>query len=362
MTQFVARARVALADPQAVIVALCEHMAEHGGEMEERDGGHVLRLGGASVRFTQGDGATVIEAVTASLEDLYYARMTVASHILEFAVGPAPAIEWTGDGGDLQRPPNFRILRVAGTRDVTPRMRRITLAGPDVARFAPLGALHLNILVQHPGLPQPQWPTVGANGLVRWQDPQLRPFFRKYTVRSVDPASGTLDIDFVLHADAGPGSAFAETARPGDEIGVVGPGGGGLAEADWYLFAGDETALPAIARMLEHLPEGARGKALIEVADAGEIQPLACRADIEVEWLCRDGAPAGTTRLLVEAVRATPLPGDGSRIYAWAGCEFEAFRAIRADLRTGRGLKKEEHLVVAYWRLGAGGDEAGAEA
>ena len=28
---------------------------------------------------------------------------------------------------------------------------------------------------------------------------------RKYTVRSVDLAAGTLDIDFVLHADAGPG-------------------------------------------------------------------------------------------------------------------------------------------------------------
>lgn len=362
MKEFVARARVALADPQAVIAALCEHMAEHGGAVEDRDGARILRLGGSRVHFTHGDGVTFIEAATASLEDLYYARMTVASHILEFAGDAAPAIEWTGDGGDLQRPPNFRILRVVGTRDVTSRMRRITLSGADVARFATLSALHLNILVQHPGLSQPQWPTVGPNGLVRWQDPQRRPVFRKYTVRSLDPASGTLDIDFVLHADAGPGSAFAETARPGDEIGIVGPGGGGLVEADWYLFAGDETALPAIARMLEHLPEGACGKALIEVADAGEIQPLACKAAIELEWLCRDGAPAGTTRLLADAVGATPLPGDGSKIYAWAGCEFDAFRAIRSDLRHQRGLKTADHLVVAYWRLGAGGDEAGAEA
>jgi NADPH-dependent ferric siderophore reductase len=361
MTQFVARARVALADPQAVIAALCEHMAEHGGAVDERNGGHVLRLGGARVRFTQEGGATVIEAVTASLEDLYYARMMVASHILEFAEGRPPAIEWSGDGGDLQRPPNFRILQVVGTRDVTPRMRRITLSGPEIARFATMSALHLNILVQHPDLAEPQWPTVGANGLIRWLDPQRRPFFRKYTVRSLNLAAGTLDIDFVLHADTGPGSAFAETARSGDRIGVVGPGGGGLVEADWYLFAGDETALPAIARMLEQLPERARGRALIEVADAGEIQPIDCKAQIAVEWLCRDGAAAGTTRLLADAVRAVPLP-DGTRIFAWAGCEFEAFRAIRSHLRETRGLRKEDHLVVAYWRLGKGGDQIGADA
>ncbi|MGK9230640.1 siderophore-interacting protein [Inquilinus limosus] len=360
-TTFVAQARIDLADPDAVIAAVCAHMIEHGAEVEERGGERILRFAGASARFSREGGTTVVDATAPSLEGLHFVRMAVASHILEFAAGPAPAIEWAGDGGELRRPPNFRILRVAGIRDVTPRMRRITLAGEDVARFAPMDALHLNILVQHPELEQPQWPTVGRNGLVQWEDPQRRPAFRKYTVRSLDLAAGTLDIDFVLHADAGPGSAFAERARPGDEIGVVGPGGGGLVEADWYLFAGDETALPAIARMLEHLPEGARGKALIEVADAAEIQPLAVRAAIELEWLCRDGAPAGTTPLLADAVRRTTFPDDGSRIYAWAGCEFGAFRAIRSHLRQERGLRTKDHLVVAYWRLGAGGDVADAE-
>ncbi|CCV12428.1 hypothetical protein MESS4_430074 [Mesorhizobium sp. STM 4661] len=62
---------------------------------------------------------------------------------------------------------------------------------------------------------------------MQWQNPEHRPSYRKYTVRALDVQKATLDIDFVLHADAGPGSAFAETARSGDRVGVVGPGGGG---------------------------------------------------------------------------------------------------------------------------------------
>lgn len=353
---FVAQARIALTDPEAVIRAVCEHLTEHGGRVEERDGALVVRFPDARMDVADDGGRTRVTVTAATLEGLYYIRLTVASHIIEGAGEDAPTIEWTGDGADLRRPPNFQILRIVRARDVTPRMRRITLAGPDVARYAPMNALHVKVLIQHPGLAAPHWPALGANGLVAWGDPGRRPWLRKYTVRSVDPAAGTIDIDFVRHADAGPGAAFAETAKPGDPVGMIGPGGGGLVAADWYLFAGDETALPAIGRMLEHLPEDAKGKALIEVADAGEIQPLDVKAAIDIEWLCRNGAPAGTTRLLADAVRAVALPDDGSAIYAWAGCERAAFREIRAHLRDTCGLKRHEQLVVAYWRAGTSDD------
>ncbi|MBP2314831.1 siderophore-interacting protein [Azospirillum soli] len=356
MKDCLAHARVALSNPEEVIARVCGHMVEHGGRAEERDGAHILHIHDAQARFTRDGDATLIEVTTKDLEGLYHMRSIIASHVLEFAEGPVPEIAWAGDGGDILRPPNFQILQVVGVRDVTPHMRRLTLSGADVARFAPTSALHLNILVQHPAASEPQWPTVGRNGLIQWADPEHRPLFRKYTVRSLDLAAGTLDIDFVLHADAGPGSTFAERAKPGDRVGIVGPGGGGLVEADWYLFAGDETALPAIARMLEHLPEGARGRAVIEVADAGDIQPLTVKADIEVEWLLRNGAPAGTTTLLADAVRGIAFPDDGSRVYAWAACEYQAFRAIRSCLREERRLQAHEHLAVAYWRRGEEGD------
>ncbi|CAH1693062.1 Siderophore-interacting protein [Hyphomicrobiales bacterium] len=352
-TLFRAQTQIELSEPEAIIAELCDHMVEHGAEVEARGDERILNVRGACARFSGQGRATVVGLSAPSLEGLYFLRMAVAAHLKEFAGASARTILWTGDGGDLARPPNFRILRLQAIRDLTPHMRRLTLAGDDVARFAPLDALHVNVLVQRPELSEPQWPRVGPDGLIAWSDPSTRPAFRKYTISAVDLPAGTVAIDFVLHPDAGPGAALAERAVIGEEVGTIGPGGGGLVAADWYLLAGDETALPAIARMLAHLPPTARGLAFIEVADEREIQPLEHDTQIRVAWLFRNGAMAGTTPLLIDAVEAAVFPTDGSRVYVWVGCEFDAFRAIRTHLRAGRGLRKDEHLVVAYWRRGA---------
>ena len=349
---YTAQARIALPNPGPVIAAFCEHMVEHNAEVSEGLSGPVLRLGGISARFSHDGDETLIDIAAPDLEGLYLARMTVASHIIEFAGDDPPSIAWTGDGKEIARPPNFQILDVIACRTLTPHMRRLTLAGDNVARFASLDALHLNLMIQHPEATEPQWPHVGANGVIAWDDPELRPVMRKYTVRAVDLAAGTIDIDFVLHDDAGPGAHLADTVAVGDRVGVLGLGGGGLVAADWYLLAGDETALPAIARMLENLPAEARGKVFLEVEDAGEIQPLAAPPAVEVEWLLRNGRPAGSTTLLADAVRATAFPANGETVYVWAGCEFETFRAIRSHVRQERRLSTSEHLVVSYWRRG----------
>lgn len=353
---FEARAHIMLPDSERVIADVCAHLAEHDAQVEDMTGAKVIRLQGAAARISSQDSATLIDVSSPTLEGLYFMRLAIASHIREFAADEPPAIEWLGDGRDLVHPPNFRVLKVVGLRDLTPHMRRITFSGDDVERFAPLDALHVNVLIPHPGAQETLWPRIGPDGLIAWGDPQSRPFRRKYTVRAVDAEAGTIAIDFLLHDEAGPGSAFASRAKVGDQIGAIGPGGGGLAEADWYLFAGDETALPAIARMLEHLPKDARGKAVLEVANASEIQPLTSEAAIEVDWLRRD-ASAGSAGMLTAAVKAVRFPTDGSRIYAWAGCEYDDFRAIRTYLRKERGLKKHEHLAVSYWRRGKGEDE-----
>lgn len=356
MKKFIAQARIALTDPETVLTQVCAHMIEHDAEVETCGDERVLRFLDSRAHFSREENTTLINITAQSLEGIYFTRMALTSHILEFAEHEVPEIEWQGDGADITRPPNFQILKVTACHDLTPHMRRITLHGADISRFVPMDALHLNILVQHPERNAPQWPTVGANGLIHWAEPQTRPVMRKYTVRSLNAAAGTMEIDFVLHDDAGPGAAFAMQVKAGDQVGIMGPGGGGLAEADWYLFAGDETALPAIGRMLETLPEQARGIALIEVADESEVQPLTTRSAVEVQWLLRNGKQAGTTQILAEAVEHVALPEDGSAIYVWAGCEFEAFRRIRGFLRNQRGLKKHEHLVVSYWRRGKSED------
>lgn len=349
--------RVSLSNADMVIAKLCAHMLEHNAEHKRDGDDNILSFNGSSARFSHEGNDTVVRVTAPNLEGLYFMRMAVASHILEFANEGELAIEWKGDGIELSRPPNFTILKVSTVRDLTPRMRRITFLCDDAQRFLSLDALHLNLLLPHQDMAEPQWPSVGANGLIQWENPQRRPVTRKYTVRSIDQAANTIDIDFVRHPDTGPGSSFAEQTKPGDAIGALGPGGGGLIEADWYLFAGDETALPAIARMVEHLPARARATILIEVADSEEIQPLASPAHVDISWLCRNenGSEAGA--LLERAVREVCFPADESQIYVWAGCEFDAFRKIRTHIRQDRGLAKSEHLIVSYWRKGKSEDE-----
>ena len=72
-------------------------------------------------------------------------------------------------------------------------------------------------------------------------------------------------------------------AGPGKFLGVGGPRGSFIVpdDFDWYLLAGDETALPAIGRRLEELPAGTRALVVIEVADAGEEQRFETRTRLD---------------------------------------------------------------------------------
>ncbi len=251
-------------------------------------------------------------------------------------------------------------MRVARVEDITPRMRRLTLVGENLARFA-AGGMHVRLLFPKSQAVPPAWPVTGEDGRPAWPQAAARPDVRIYTIRRLDVAAGEVDIDFVLHdGDGMPGACFAANAMAGDVVGMTGPGGGTLTAADWYLLVGDETALPAIARMLEALPATAKAVVRIEIADAAEQQVLSSKADVDLVWLHRNGAAAGTAGLLENAVRAVEWPA-GAKTFAWAGCEYQDFRAIRGYLRKDRGLTREEHLVVAYWRRDFDGDTARKE-
>ena len=174
---------------------------------------------------------------------------------------------------------------------------------------------------------------------------------RAYTARAW---SGTeLTIDFVVHGDEGLAGPWAASAVAGDSLEFVGPGGEWLprASADWHLFVGDESALPAVASGLDALlaldPE-AKALVFAETGAAGEQYPLPAGPGVTVTWVTRDGARYGEK--LVAAVMEALLPeGD---VDAFVHGNAEMVRPLRRYLLRDRALPREHVSISGYWRAG----------
>ena len=70
------------------------------------------------------------------------------------------------------------------------------------------------------------------------------------------------------------------------------------APADWYLFVGDMTALPAIAANLEKLPTESSGIALLEINSLEDKQDLRKPEGVEVRWIINPDPLTGCEDLI----------------------------------------------------------------
>ncbi len=226
--------------------------------------------------------------------------------------------------------PQARELEVKRRSWVTKNMLRITLGGDGLADF-PQGQESAYIKLLFP------------------QGGDARPLMRTYTIRDQRPEE--IDVDFVMHEEHGPASAWASEAEPGDRILVAGPGARKLIsqEGDWYLLAADMTALPALSVNLEQLPDDALGYAVIEVREEPDIQTLKHPPGLEVLWVINP-KPCPEGRPLLEKVQSLAvLPGTPS---VWAACEFSSMRALRQYFRQVFDVPKAQFYVSSYWKIG----------
>ena len=251
------------------------------------------------------------------------------------------------------RPPRpVTRLRVLRVDDLTPHMRRIHAGGPGFAGFRTNAFTdkYVKLLFAPPGVTIPDPCDLAA--LRRELPPDQVPVTRTYTVRSVDPKAGELAIDFVLHGDEGIAGPCAKRAQPGDELIFTGPGGAYApsAAADWHLMAGDEAALPAIGAAIEAAPDGSRVRAVIEVDSPAERQSFSSKADVDITWLYRDGAPAGDVTRLVEAVKSAPWLDGSPQVFVHG--ESGVMAGLRRWLLNDREVRPDMLSISGYWRTG----------
>lgn len=222
-----------------------------------------------------------------------------------------------------------RPLTLLEKEELTPHMLRLTFGGADLADFASPGVDdHVKLI----------FPAEGEEA----------PVMREYTPRSYDNDAQRLVLDFAVH-EAGPATAWAIAAQPGDELTVGGPRGSQVVSGpqEWLLI-GDETALPAIARRIEGLEAGHKVTALIAVPGAADEQSFDSAAEVEIRWIHRPEDQAHLVDPILPALSEVELT-EG--LYAWIAAEATVARALRNVLEE-RGHPLTRMKAAGYWTRG----------
>jgi NADPH-dependent ferric siderophore reductase len=232
---------------------------------------------------------------------------------------------------------------------VSPRLISVLVTGDDLDGFADAAPTsHLKVFLPAEGQDAPNLPAAGPDGTVVTPDGPA-PVVRTYTPRRYDPATRTLEIQFLLHG-TGPASEWAQRVQPGDKLAVAGPGGRFSLEpaaGHWWLAA-DESAIPAVGTLLEALPETTAADVHIEVDGPDDEVEFTAPAKTTITWHHRHRPDAFGAGLLA-AAHAASIP-EGSRV--WVACEAAAMRDIRRYLLTSRLLPAASLVTRGYWRAG----------
>lgn len=251
-----------------------------------------------------------------------------------------------------REPPRFRRVAVRRVEHLSPRLVRVTFAGPDIEGLSvEQPAASVRLLLPSPGaqeLVMPSW-----NGNEFLLPDGRRPTIRTFTPWRVDPDALELDLGIVVHG-GGAASEWAEAAKRDDPGAISGPGRGYAVdgEAPAFCLAGDETAIPAISQLLEALPAETPVEVHLEVAHPDAKLALPDHPRSRVAWcVLPPGAPPGDA--LVAAVRGAGI-APGTRV--WVSGEAAAVQRIRRHLFEERGLPRAQAAVRGYWKHGRAGD------
>ncbi|TPW72284.1 siderophore-interacting protein [Schumannella sp. 10F1B-5-1] len=268
-------------------------------------------------------------------------------------------------------PADPRLFRaqVVDSRMLTPSLRRVTVAGDELAEFDHLGFDHwFRLFLQLPHQDELYLPAVSGR---KWWTAYLdipeerRPHCANYTVAAFRPAEREMDIDFVLHRSAageleGGAAIWADAARPGDGIAFLDQGAlyDQPDDTSEVLVVADETGLPGAAGILASLAPHTTGLLIQEVPTRGDVRELPAPAGVEVRWIVRDeldsgagldGAAAHAIPGRAALAELTRLESTADTAYAYVVGESDLATSGRRHLRR-LGLAKERIFFSGYWR------------
>lgn len=257
---------------------------------------------------------------------------------------------------------------------LSPRFVRLTLAGESLRNFAAWGTdQRIKVVLPLPdgsiadfGLLDEPTPHP-SDWYTRWKAlPEgERNVLRTYTPSAIRADAGEIDIDFYLHEPAGPASAWAAAAQPGDHLVVNGPDarmgwtGYGLhwqpGDARRFVLVADETAFPAVRGILDALDPDASADVFLECDDpADDVVSADAPANVRVQVVARgSGEESGVERAVRDWLdeRQDQLRDD-SDLYVWLAGESGVTTRLRRHLTAEVGIAKDRVSFLGYWKIG----------
>lgn len=318
---------------------------EHGLTLQEDEPGQVtVETGYGLIGLREGVDTPVAGMVAASdSRNLFVMKNAMVEHLRTVLPDLAEAMRWSDSAEIGGFPPNFQFGQVTRVARLGDAFLRVTLKVEDVSIFGD-ESIHFRLVLPPRGI-TPDWPAVAPNGSTRWPKGPGAPHIPVYTVRSLDRASNVLFMDVFRH-DGGRVTEWCEELHAGDmrrsRVGIVGPGGGGLVDAQSLLIASDETGFPAVARLIEGLHAGATAEMILETADGAETAyPIPAHEGVSVRWLSRRTGE-GIADAALEA-----LPGHPTSAIWFAGEKKDA-RRLRSAAKT-MGVPGTKLHIAAFW-------------
>ena len=241
-------------------------------DIAEKNGYAVERLASKTVitaplgqvSFSGDENSTKLSFLSQTKAELQLFKELYAGRLKK--LGLDSNIKWDKSAGSI--PFNQIRCQVTYCDRISKNFARLRLQGDFSVFRTDAAGLHFRFLLGPDGV---GWPYLDDNGLTLWPlgiSKWHRPVF---TVRKIAVDADWIEVDVALHT-SGRITNWLQELKVGDEIAINGPSGSKMPKADNMFLFGDETAMPAIMRIIENNPPGTRVSATLALRDEKDLQ------------------------------------------------------------------------------------------
>ena len=283
------------------------------------------------VTFTGTENSTKISFSSSTKSELQLFKELYSDRISKLDLGVE--INWRST--HLSIPMNQTRCEVLSFRNISKNFVRLRLKGDFESFQTPNAGLHFRFLFGPKGA---EWPSLDQNGLTFWPGGISQWHRPVFTVRRISVDADWIDVDIALH-EGGRVTEWLGKVKIGDEIAINGPSGSKMPKAEKMFLFGDETAMPAIMRIIDNVGVNTEIWATISVRNPDDSQKVTSGCTASVEFIEMDD-------------KARLFDAFKDRINLMSGC-YLFFAAEKVQVARAREFLRGSSIPIAVAKFSA---------